>query len=148
MKKKHYIYIGAGVVGAIAIFGVVKFLKKNKTDSEFDSVENTEKSEVAKSVSSKFPLKKGSRGAQVLGLQKIINYRFRAHTLSGRVVITSKGVYFPLKEDGIYGDQTALAIKTLLKRDTLGKVAYETLMSDYIKRKAEEDKGGLKIKKK
>lgn len=148
MKKKHYIYIGAGVVGAIAIFGVVKFLKKNKTDSEFDSVENTEKSEVAKSVSSKFPLKKGSRGAQVLELQKIINYYFSLYPLSKKVLATTKGIYLPLKEDGIYGVQTALSTKTFFKRDSISKEAFSNLKRNYVKRKAEEDKGGLKIKKK
>lgn len=127
MMKKSTIYWLSGIVllgGMVAYFFVdgIKTAKKAGAQSPADpAMAGVQQDGLASILSSSFPLKQGSYGAEVKKLQQFIN---------------SRGYYLPdapLDDDSDFGKLTKAAVikmqgKLGLQGDTLGQVSYDYFM--------------------
>ncbi len=94
-KKKVIIIVIVVAVLALATWLIYRKLQKPKPAEEIPG-------------SASFPLKLGSKGAEVLALQKYLNDKYSAG----------------LEADGIWGTNTDSAVQTYLMRDNVSEAAY------------------------
>lgn len=110
-QTKKYLII-AVIIIIIAVITYFVFFKK-KQNAEVEEKEPEVKPDI-------FPLKKGSKGIEVLNLQKFLNFQ-------------TKPPMAAIAEDGIFGDETESRLFEIQKTKEMPKMAYYSLVGKYIK---------------
>jgi hypothetical protein len=111
-QTKKYLIIAAILI-VIAVIAYFVFFKKKKTKI-------AEETESEKPKASTFPLKKGSKGNEVLNLQKFLNFQ-------------TKPPMAPISEDGIFGEETETRLFQIQKTKEMPQMAYYSLVGKYLK---------------
>lgn len=104
MSKKTKIIIGVLLVLAIAIYFLFPYIKqlfKPKQSTDSNTLNNTSSTGTLTATNSVFPLKVGSKGNEVLQLQKAIN-------------VLLPVPFSKISEDSIFGSQTQTALNTVM----------------------------------
>lgn len=129
MKNENSIMIGLGVVVAAIGFGLLYF---NKKGSSTTTVVGDLKSRTMEGVNeSAFPLVNGSKGDEVRKVQRFLNL---SQTCKEKAVAAPNervmaGTYYPLDEDGIFGNKTAAILGKCYSVDEVGLSLFKTMAS-------------------
>lgn len=113
MKKIIIPVILIAIIGAVAYYFLVYKKKKAQADSPATDQDTTGKTPIRQGASmgtmdSTFPLKKGSKGNNVKGLQSFLNKKYKAG----------------LAVDGDYGSKTDSAVKKYLNVSEISQDMY------------------------
>lgn len=121
LKDKKFWIIVAVTLVIVAV--VVYFARKKKTQPETLSLVSAVPSETVLPAANIFPLKFGSRGNEVLTLQKWLNEKLKKQPANGIVAPLPL-----LVEDGIFGQKTLDALKYKINIDQVDYTYYTKII--------------------
>lgn len=111
-QTKKYLIIAAIII-IIAVIAYFVFFKKKQTAENSEPEQENNNTDI-------FPLKKGSKGTEVLNLQKYLNFQ-------------TKPPMAAIGEDGIFGDATEARLFEIQKTKEMPKMTYYSLVAKYVK---------------
>jgi hypothetical protein len=114
MEKKKVVIVGSVVLGTIALgFLIYKIINRRKTKEASEEFKPDVETKVL-TTNDSFPLKKGSKGNNVVKLQSYLNTKIKA----------PMGL---LKTDGIFGSGTESVLKTITGKTVITEAEFNNL---------------------
>ena len=121
MNKEQKIFIGIGA--AITAVGLFMYIRKEKKST----LEKTTVGKLNEDVfvdSSKFPLENGSKGDEVMIIQKFLNLSDNCKSKAAPKANERSIPLYPLEEDGIFGDKTEAILQRCYGTSSVNESTY------------------------